>query len=215
MFYGGVVAALVAGAVVVWKKGIHFFKAADAIAPGLSIGHAVGRLGCFGVGCCWGKQSSGTVFAKFPQGSVAFEDLQTAGALGANATETMPLHPVQLYESLGEVLIFLGLLYLGKKKPFHGAVLLVYLIAYGTLRFITEVFRGDPTRQYLFEASTPRFNTWLGLAPEASSFFSTSQAVSSVLVPLAAATLAYFFLKTKKNSLHPHQANNALSNKER
>lgn len=199
VFYGGVIAALVAGAVVVRMKKISFSIAADAVAPGLSIGHAMGRIGCFGVGCCWGKVSTGFLSARFPVESVAFDELQKAGALGADAIVTPPLHPVQLYEAVGECLIFMVLVFLRGKKPFHGAVILCYLILYGVLRFLTEIFRGDPMRGFVTEWKTPFFNRLLGLSSQESSFFSTSQLISVILV-FSAATAFFLFFRRQKNS---------------
>jgi phosphatidylglycerol:prolipoprotein diacylglycerol transferase len=202
VFYGGLIGALISGFVVVRLKKLSYLKAADAIAPALAVGHALGRVGCFGVGCCWGKATTVAWSARFPPLSVAFGDLVALGRLSAHAHATMPLHPVQLYEAAGEVLIFLGLVAAAQKKRFAGFSILCYLIAYGSLRFVTEIFRGDPTRKYVFELSTQRLNRLLALPAESSSFISTSQAVSLILVPLAAATLAYLLLKRRRRN-HP------------
>jgi phosphatidylglycerol:prolipoprotein diacylglycerol transferase len=195
VFYGGLIGALVSGFIVMRLKKMSYLKAADAIAPALAVGHALGRVGCFGVGCCWGKPTSVAWGAEFPPLSIAFGDLVSLGRLSAEASHTMPLHPVQLYEAIGEILIFVALIAAGRKKRFAGVSILFYLIAYGSLRFITEIFRGDPTRQYVAELSTPSFNELLGLPVDSSAFLSTSQTVSLVLVPLAIGGL--LFLRRK------------------
>lgn len=198
VFYGGVIAALGAGALVVKLKNIPFLKAADGIAPGLSIGHALGRLGCYGVGCCWGKPSTGILSARFPTESVAMDDLQNKGVLAVTASETMPLHPVQLYESFGEVAIFMGILYLERKKPFHGGVIFFYLIAYGVLRFVTEIFRGDPTRGYITKWETPFLNKYLSIPEGAPSFLSTSQLVSIIICFVTVTALILLYRRRAK-----------------
>lgn len=206
VFYGGVIAALGVGALVVKLKSIPFLKAADGIAPGLSIGHALGRLGCYGVGCCWGKPATGILYTRFPSESVAMDDLQNKGVLAVTASETMPLHPVQLYESLGEVAIFMGILYLERKKPFHGGVIFFYLIAYGVLRFVTEIFRGDPTRGYIKKLETPLLNKYLSIPEGAPSFLSTSQMVSIIIcfVTVTALILLYRRRSKERNGFSPH-----------
>ncbi len=201
VFYGGVIAALGAGALVVRMKKVSFAMAADMVAPGLSIGHALGRIGCFGVGCCWGKVSTGFPSARFPIESVAFNEFQESGFLAADAATTPPLHPVQLYEALGECLIFLGLVFLERKKPFHGAVILCYLVFYGVLRFLTEAFRGDPARGFITEWKTPFFNRLMGLSPQESSFLSTSQFISMVLVFFAAAAFCFIYRHQKNRTI--------------
>ncbi|MBN2361201.1 MAG: prolipoprotein diacylglyceryl transferase, partial [Deltaproteobacteria bacterium] len=62
---------------------------------------------------------------------------------------TLPLHPVQLYESFGELIIFLLLIVIRSRKWFHGQVTLSYFILYPILRSVLELFRGDPERGYL------------------------------------------------------------------
>src|SRR5208282_5889078 len=54
IFYGGCLAALATAFVYMGYHGLPALKTADAFAPGLALGHAIGRLGCFSAGCCWG-----------------------------------------------------------------------------------------------------------------------------------------------------------------
>lgn len=199
VFYGGLIAALITGAVVVWRKRMGYLRAADAIAPALALGHAFGRLGCFGVGCCWGKITSVAWGARFAAGSVAYGDLVRLNRLSAAASSTVALHPVQLYEAAGEALIGMMLLYVAARKRFLGCVILVYLIAYGSLRFVTEIFRGDPTRKYLLEVSLPWLEKGLGLHGPTAPFLSTSQFVSLLLVPTAAFTLCWLSRRPKRS----------------
>lgn len=116
------------------------------------------------------------------------------------APSTPGVHPTQLYESAGELLIFLGLLVLWKRRKFSGAVALTYAFAYGILRFFIEIFRGDDVRGFLFEARLPGIARLLGLPPAEPLFLSTAQATSIALI--AAAAIVYSMLR-RRSSVPP------------
>lgn len=133
VFQGGVMGALL---VVIWlcrRYQLAFFKVADVFSPALSMGHAIGRIGCFFAGCCYGKQCS----PDFPL-VVVFPRIE-----GGIAPPGVPLYPTQLFESFGEIIIFAILVTYRKKKPYEGAVFLLYLVLYSILRFFIEFLRGD------------------------------------------------------------------------
>lgn len=150
VFYGGLIAAFPVAWWYVRKHSLPGWKAADALAPGVVLGQAVGRLGCFAAGCCFGKASS------LPW-AVTFRDLYAARAVGTPVDT--PLHPVQLYESGADLLVFLALLAIAKKKRFDGQVALGYVLLYSVLRFGIEYFRGDAARGSVFSGalSTSQF----------------------------------------------------------
>jgi phosphatidylglycerol---prolipoprotein diacylglyceryl transferase len=101
----------------------------DTFAPGVALGHAVGRLGCFAAGCCWGKQCD------LPWG-VRFHS-----NLAAPVPLNITLHPAQLYESAANLLIF-GILYRQFSRTHRaGEVIGLYLVLYSLARFIIEFFR--------------------------------------------------------------------------
>ena len=102
-----------------------------------SLGQAIGRLGCFAAGCCWGKAT------QVPW-AVTFTDVYAARAVGTPMDT--PVHPSQLYESFAAFLIFLFLLWLAPRKRFHGQVTLAYVALYSAVRFGLEFLRGDPDR---------------------------------------------------------------------
>lgn len=200
VFYGG---ALGAGLVVAWfcrREGWSFWRLGDLAAPTLAIGHALGRLGCFAAGCCFGKACEAPWAVSFPAGSVAHQELTAVGVVPANAKHTTPLHPTQLYEAFGEVILFAVLLVLrrrwnrsaaasdqtarGSRAP--GALILVYAGGYALLRFCVEIFRGDSARRYVFEWAAPSLARVLGLPPEAPLLLSVSQ-LASLLVLLGVA----------------------------
>jgi phosphatidylglycerol:prolipoprotein diacylglycerol transferase len=183
VYYGGALAATGAVALFSRRQGWAFGRVADVLAPALALGHAFGRLGCFFAGCCFGKPWAAGV--AFPPGSVAFDDLASSGVIAPDASATPPLHPTQLYEAAGELLIFFLLLRARRHQRFSGAIALLYAAAYAALRFLVEIFRGDAARGFLARLGTPRLAGWLGLPPDQPLFLSTAQ-VTSLLVGGAA-----------------------------
>ena len=135
VFYGGLLAAL---GFAVWytrRAAMPFLKTGDVFAPGVALGHAVGRLGCFASGCCWGRPTS------LPWG-VTFTDPYAHETFGVPLGA--PLHPTQLYESFAEAAIFAVLLLAFRRKQFDGQILALYLALYGAARFAVEFVRDQP-----------------------------------------------------------------------
>jgi len=138
VFYGGLLFAL---PTVIWfakKKGLPLLQTADIWAPSIAIGHAIGRLGCFCAGCCYGKPVEGLPWA------VTFTDPDSLAIIGT------PLHPTQLYESGAELLNFLILITLRRHQTFKGQLFLIYILNYSIIRSVVEIFRGDEVRGFLF-----------------------------------------------------------------
>jgi phosphatidylglycerol:prolipoprotein diacylglycerol transferase len=139
VFYGGVFLALPAAIWYVKKNGLGIWKTADIFAPSIAIGHAIGRIGCFFAGCCYGKP------AELLPWAVTFTDPESL----VGASIGIPLHPTQLYESAGEFINFLILITLRRYKSFNGQLFMAYLLLYSVLRFIVEFFRGDVSRGFI------------------------------------------------------------------
>jgi phosphatidylglycerol---prolipoprotein diacylglyceryl transferase len=140
VYYGGFIGGLLTLAFLIRFYKLPFWKVGDALAPGLALGQAFGRQGCFAAGCCWGKPTT------LPWG-VHFSELghQYTGVpmYGPDNTE-LYLHPTQLYESFTMFAVFGLLVYLHRKKKFDGQVLITYGIIYGLFRFLVEFIRDDP-----------------------------------------------------------------------
>lgn len=141
IWYGGLLGAL---GVSIWYVRHHrlpLLKTCDAFAPGVALGHAFGRLGCFAAGCCFGKHTDlpwGVIFTN----PIANQVVGTP--LG------IPLHPTQIYEFLVELGNFFILLWLFKRKKFDGQVIGAYLFLYGFARYFLEFLRDDPGRGTVF-----------------------------------------------------------------
>ena len=132
VFYGGLLAALAVSWWYMRKTGLPLWRTADVFAPGIALGHGIGRLGCFSAGCCWGVE------CHLPW-AVTFRNPVAHDLVGVPLG--LPLHPTQLYEAFSEFAIF-AILYrqIGKShRP--GAMIGLYLVLYSVVRFIVEFFR--------------------------------------------------------------------------
>ena len=165
VFYGGLGAGILVAWLLARRNRLPAWRTADVLAPGVAIGQAVGRLGCFAAGCCWGKATS-------VPWAVTFTDVYAARAVGTPIDT--PVHPSQLYESAAVFLIFLFLLWLAPRKRFHGQVTLAYVALYSAARFVLEFWRGDAER-----------GTWFG------NQVSTSQLIALALLVAVAIALPY------------------------
>lgn len=159
VFYGGFIGAALTAFAYMRRHRMPFLAYADTIIPSVAIGHFFGRLGCFGAGCCWGDAAPGHLpwAVRFPPESSAYQAFlaraDPAQYLAPGGLTTVPLHPTQLYESFGELGLFLLLvLWIRPRKGFHGQVLASWLLLYAVLRTGVELFRGDVER-----------GVWLGL----------------------------------------------------
>jgi phosphatidylglycerol:prolipoprotein diacylglycerol transferase len=191
VFYGGVAGAALVAAVFARREGWSFARIGDLFAPGLALGHAFGRIGCFAAGCCFGKESGAPWAVSFPRGSVAFDELVARSAVPPGADVTPPLHPTQLYESAGELGIAIALLALAprlRRRP--GAVFLAYLALYAALRFVVEIYRGDVARRFVAALDTPRLAAWLRVPAAEPLLLSVGQLSS--LVTLAVVGFAFW-----------------------
>ncbi len=139
-YYGGFLTALLVGFLYARHFDLRFLPLADAYAAPLALGHAIGRLGCFAAGCCYGKPTS------LPW-AVTFRDPYAHDLVGTPLG--IPLHPTQLYESAAEFLIFAFLVFLGRRQRFTGEIFAAYALLYGLARGAIEFFRGDPDRSLL------------------------------------------------------------------
>ena len=163
VFYGGLIAAV---AVALWYLRRHrmpMWTVTDVFAPGIALGHVIGRMGCFFAGCCFGRPTE-------VAWAITFRNPYAAENVGTPLN--VPLHPTQLYEAGAELLILVLLLATERKgRPFPGRTFWAYMFLYGVSRFIIEFYRGDPRGMVLG--------------------FSTSQFISIILGPMALAMLLY------------------------
>jgi phosphatidylglycerol:prolipoprotein diacylglycerol transferase len=167
VFYGGLIAAVAVALFYLWRHRMPVWTVTDVFAPGIALGHVIGRLGCLFAGCCFGRQTDAPWAITF-HNEFAHQNVGTPLDL--------PLHPTQLYEAGAELLILGLLLALERRgRAFPGRTFWTYMLVYGISRFIIEIYRGDARGVVNF------FGTPL----------STSQFVSVLLVPLSLAMLVF------------------------
>lgn len=164
VFYGGLILAVLVAFWYMRRHRLPLWQTCDVFAPGIALGHAVGRLGCLAAGCCFGKPTD-------VAWAVTFTNPQAAANVGTPLH--VPLHPTQLYESAAEAIILVVLLATERKgRAYPGRTFWLYMLLYGISRFIIEFYRGDE-RGMVFDT------------------LSTSQFISLVLVPLSLVMLAW------------------------
>jgi phosphatidylglycerol:prolipoprotein diacylglycerol transferase len=132
VYYGGLFGAIAAA--IVW---FHYQKwpyslGFDLVAPYISLGQAIGRMGCFLNGCCYGNvdEHYGMVF---PGGE-----------------DQLPHLPTQLWEMAGDLFLFFLLLWARKRTiRYPWLTFTLYGFTYGLLRFVIEFWRRDWNKHYL------------------------------------------------------------------
>jgi phosphatidylglycerol:prolipoprotein diacylglycerol transferase len=142
VFYGGLVFAFFTVVWVLKKNKLPVWKVADILAAPLAFGIAIGRIGCFLNGCCYGKISfiHGVCFPA-KDNPAAFAQQVSDGLISPGAVCSLPVLPTQLYESLAALAIFFLLLWLERKKHFAGFSFWTLILFYSSLRFIIESLR--------------------------------------------------------------------------
>ena len=176
VFYGGVIFAALTVIIYTVARKLPLGEMADVFAAPVVLGLAIGRLGCFLAGCCWGDICADTrafsavpdsrvlfkvqtlptistrefpLAVQFPRDAGAFEQHRRLDLIPETAARSLPVHPVQLYEAV-PVLLFCVLLHLNfhkRRKP--GDIFAAMMIGYGVTRFIVEFFRADNSPAYL------------------------------------------------------------------
>ena len=124
----------------------------DAAVLGGTLTHAVGRIGCLTFGCCFGRPSESPLAIRY--------DSPLAKAAWAAGLRGTPIHPVPLYEAtlnLGLFLLLNGVALAGSREGVPAAL---YLVIYGSGRFLLEFLRYDWGEDHV--GPLPR-NQWLSL----------------------------------------------------
>jgi phosphatidylglycerol:prolipoprotein diacylglycerol transferase len=163
VFYGGLILAVTVALVYIRRIGLPLWTTCDVFAPGIALGHVIGRFGCLFAGCCYGKETH-------VPWAITFHDSFANANVGTPLN--VPLHPTQIYEAGAEALILIVLLATERKgRPYAGRTFWLYMLLYAISRFIIEFYRGDERGM-------------VGM-------FSTSQFISLLLAPLAVVMLVY------------------------
>jgi phosphatidylglycerol:prolipoprotein diacylglycerol transferase len=141
-FYGGFIGGLVAAAIFfVRHSQLACWQLADLCAPSIALGQAIGRIGCLMAGDDYGSPTN-------VPWAVTFTDPDAARIGGAPLG--VPLHPVQLYESLFCLALFALLVWLSRRPHRDGDIIVTYTATYAVGRFLLEYLRGDVDRGFVF-----------------------------------------------------------------
>ena len=132
--HGGILLAFLVGCIIVKRRRLPAGKIIDLVMLYLPLGIAIGRIGCFLNGCCYGKPTNYFCGVLFPKYSLAYQHFKTYQVL----------YPVQLYSALANIAIFviLGTIYKYRKR-YDGELLFYFMFYYGTARFLIEFLRAD------------------------------------------------------------------------
>jgi len=130
--YGAVLGALLAVLIYCWIKKLSFWQAGDVIAPGAIVGQAIGRIGCFMNGCCYGLPTS------LPWGVTYTNPASYCDFDGT-------VQPTQIYHIIWNMIAFGILWSLRRRLKPQGSLFLLYLALYAAgdlcIRFVRA---GEP-----------------------------------------------------------------------
>ena len=151
VWYGGLIGGALACTWVIRRRRVDFLTTADVAAPGLSIGYALGRIGCFLVGDDYGRPTDAWFGVAFPKGAPP-TTAQSLREFGVNVDPSIPawqilkVHPTQLYETAAALIMFFVTLRMNKKPHQKGRTFGVFLILLAIERFFVEFVRAKDDR---------------------------------------------------------------------
>jgi len=154
VFLGGLIGGMLSVTIYIRKNNLDWLTVGDWVAPYLALGHAIGRIGCFLVGDCYGKPCELPWAVSFPKGlpATTYENFQLFYPdvfieyvqNNFNPGDIISVHPTQIYESLIYFSVFIFLLKIRNNKSYNGFVIYQYLLLAGISRFMIEIFRLNP-----------------------------------------------------------------------
>jgi phosphatidylglycerol---prolipoprotein diacylglyceryl transferase len=153
VYYGGLIGAALVVILYARIKKLPVWKLVDILTPSVPLGCVFGRIGCLLNGCCYGRACDLPWAIRFPAG----HDTHPAGL------PATPVHPVQVYDSLLNLGLYLGLAWLYRRKKFDGQVFAAYLMGYAMTRSFVETFRGDYSQAHLHGGLTPAHLISIGM----------------------------------------------------
>ena len=152
--YGGFLGGFLGTAAFCRIHGIGLLAWADCATPSLCVGLLLTRVGCFLAGCDFGRPWNGLWAVRFPSGSPAFDQQTLQGLLPAGATQSLPVHPTQLYESLAGLVLLILVTAVYRRRTFSGQTFVAFVLGYAVLRYLIEIVRADANRGAIGPFST-------------------------------------------------------------
>jgi phosphatidylglycerol---prolipoprotein diacylglyceryl transferase len=143
VLYGSLLGAVAGFIIYRSLRTIPVLPTLDLMAPSLALGVALGRIGCFLNGCCYGDRCSLPWAVRFPQKSSPWVDHVDHGWIAETASRSLPIHPTQLYSAIdGFLLLALLTAYYPLRKR-DGEVMALLMVVYPVSRFLIERLRDD------------------------------------------------------------------------
>ncbi len=149
VFYGGFYGGVATCAIYARVTKVDKWELARMLIPLVPFFHVLGRIGCFMAGCCYGMESE------------TFGVVYTASLAAPNG---VPLLPVQLYESVGEFILFVITSIIAWRPQRGDRAFCFWLIAYAVMRFCLEFLRGDDYRGIWGPLSTSQWIALISIA---------------------------------------------------
>ncbi len=149
-YHGGLVGAIVGAVLYIRKNKLPLLEVGDVITTAVPLGYTFGRLGNFFNAELYGRVTTGWYGMIFPNAqrfSISQEWVQgVIEKTGIDPMSTMvnlPRHASQLYEAFLEGIVLFAIMWFifRKRKPFSGFMMGLYLVGYGSLRFLAEYTR--------------------------------------------------------------------------
>ena len=150
--YGGLTFAVIAAAMATRVLRVDLWRLSDAAAPGIALGIAIAKLGCFSAGCCHGYVTHGPLGVDFGLGSSAHAAQLLAGTVGLLGP-VLPVLPVQLFEAAAALFVAVAAFVLGRRAP-SGVAFLATAMGFSAARVVLQPLRwteagfGAPTWLY-------------------------------------------------------------------
>lgn len=152
VWYGGLIGGAIGVIIVARRAKLPIPIVADAAALMLSIGYAVGRIGCFLVGDDYGRPTDSWLGVAFSKGSPPSTAGNLRDSFGVSVPEAVPdwevmrVHPTQLYETAIMLIVLAGLWRLRRHPHRAGWLFMLYLVLAGLERAFVEIFRAKDDR---------------------------------------------------------------------
>lgn len=141
IWYGGLIGGFVSVTAYLLRAGLPWLSSADAIAPALAIGQAIGRIGCQVSGDGdWGVPTTLPWGMSYPQAVIGW----SAWVRSQGLPPDVRVHPAPVYESLAYSAVFLLLWRLRERELRDGSILWLYLVLTSVARFLIEAIRVEP-----------------------------------------------------------------------
>jgi phosphatidylglycerol:prolipoprotein diacylglycerol transferase len=154
VFHGSLIGACIGIWIFIRRKGMPLWATFDALAPSFALGHAIGRIGCFMNGCCFGKTCELPWAVQFPAGTMPHSHHLSIEIIEPTAKLSAFVHPSQMYEFILNIMFYAFLAWLFRRRKFDGQIFAAYLLGYAVIRFGIEFARADDRGWLWFSSLT-------------------------------------------------------------